>query len=183
MSATRLRVVQTDELEPERFAELTALCEAAFGEPFEPVWERVGPGLHVIAEVGGRIVSHAMIVDRPLYLEHEADVAIDAGYVENVATLPEAQGRGHGTQVMREVNRIIGEEYAIGALGTGRHGHYARLGWETWIGPAWVRMADGLRVRSPDDDGAIMVLRTPRTPVALDLTVPIAIDWRPGAAW
>jgi aminoglycoside 2'-N-acetyltransferase I len=183
MSAARLRVAQTDELEPERFAELTALCEAAFAEPFAPVWERVGPGLHVTADVGGRIVAHAMIVDRPLYLEHETDVAVDAGYVENVATLPEAQGRGHGAHVLREVNRIIGDEYAIGALATGTHGHYARLGWERWTGPAWVRMADGLRVRSAGSDGSIMILRTRRTPEDLDLAGPIAVDWRSGDPW
>jgi hypothetical protein len=44
-------------------------------------------------------------------------------------------------------------------------------------------MADGLRVRSAGSDGAIMILRTRRTPEDLDLAGPIAVDWRPGDPW
>lgn len=183
MSGRRIRTAQSDELGPARLAEVNALCEAAFGEPFAPVWERVGPGLHVVAEIGGRIVSHAMIVDRPLYLEHETDVGLDAGYVENVATLPALQGAGHAAAVMREVNRIIGDEYALGGLATTRIGFYAALGWEPWQGATWIRMADGQRVRSTDHDDQVMVLRTRRTPAGFDVSGSITVDWRPGTAW
>ncbi|MGH2444629.1 MAG: GNAT family N-acetyltransferase [Candidatus Limnocylindria bacterium] len=183
MSALRIRTAQTDELEPDQLAELTELCELAFDEPFAAVWERVGPGLHVMAEVDGRVAAHAMIVDRSLYLGHEADIALDAGYVENVATLPEVQGRGHGAAAMREIGRIIASEYVIGALATGSNAFYAKLGWETWIGPTSVRMADGERVRSSNEDGHVMILRTPRTPPDLQLDTPIAIDWRPEDPW
>jgi GNAT superfamily N-acetyltransferase len=179
----RLRTAQTDELEPERFDELTRLCEAAFEEPFGPVWDRVGPGLHVMAEMDGRVVAHAMIVDRPIHVgDLDAPEALDAGYVENVATAPSAQGNGYGAAVMREIGRIIGEEYALGALATGRNAFYERFGWETWRGPSWVRMPDGERVRTPDEDGEIMVLRTART-ADLRLDQPIAIDWRPEEPW
>jgi aminoglycoside 2'-N-acetyltransferase I len=184
MIALRVRVAQTDELDPEQLEELTRLCEAAFGEPFGPVWERVGSGTHVIAEDRGRAVAHAMIVDRPLYVgSQEAAEAIDAGYVENVATLPAGQGRGYGAAVMRETNRIVADEYALGALATSDNGFYAKLGWETWRGASFVRMADGERVRAPDQDGHVMILRTPRTPADLRTDAPIAIDWRPGEAW
>ncbi len=179
----RIRTAQSDEVEPTLFGELTELCEAAFRIPFAEVWERVGPGLHVVAEVGGRAVAHAMIVDRPLYLEHEADVELDAAYVENVATHPEHQRQGHGAAVMAEIGRIITDEYAIGALATTSNAFYASLGWETWRGPVWARMADGQRLRNPEHEGHVMVLRTSRTPSALDLDGPIAIDWRPGTAW
>ncbi len=179
----RLVTLSTEELEADRLEELTRLCEAAFGHPFAAVWERVGAGFHVMAEEDRRVVAHAMIVDRQLYLGHEADQSIDAGYVENVATRPELQGRGYGRAVMREIGRIIGEEYALGALATGSNGFYAELGWETWLGPTWVRMADGERIRSAEEDGHVMVLRTPRTPRGLRLDLPIAVDWRPGEAW
>jgi GNAT superfamily N-acetyltransferase len=180
---TRLRVLQTDEIEPELFDEITALCEAAFDEPFAPVWERIGPGLHVVASAASRVTAHAMIVDRRVYLGHEPDQALDVGYVENVATWPELKGHGQGTAVMREIGRIIGEEYALGALATGSNPFYERLGWETWRGPTYVRMLDGQRVRSAEEDGDVMVLRTPRTPPDLDLTGPIAIDWRAEEPW
>lgn len=183
MTDRRIRTAQTDELEPDELAELTRLCEAAFEEPFAEVWERVGPGLHVICEAGGRIVSHAMIVDRAVYLGHEADIALDVGYIENVATLPDAGRRGHGAATMRRINEIIDEEYALGALGTGSNDFYARLGWETWRGPTSVRMPDGERVRSAAEDGHVMVLRTPRTPADLDLEAPISVDWRAGEPW
>jgi aminoglycoside 2'-N-acetyltransferase I len=182
-AAPRIRVLSTEELEPELLDDLTALCEAAFEESFATAWERVGPGIHVIASEGGRVTAHAMIVDRRLYLGHEPDQALDAGYVEHVATLPELQRRGHGTAVMREIGRLIDEEYALGALSTGSNGFYERLGWETWRGPTFVRMLDGQRVRSADEDGGVMILRTPRTPDDLDLGGPIAVDWRPEEPW
>ena len=183
MSTARLRLAQTEELGADRLDELTRLCEAAFEEPFAAVWERVGPGLHVMAEAEGRIVAHAMVIDRRIYLGHEMDVALDAGYVENVATLPEAQGAGHAASVMREIGRIIGEEYDLGALATGSNGFYEKLGWKTWTGPTGLRMVDGERLRSADDDGHVMILRTPRSPADLDLDAPIAVDWRAGDPW
>jgi aminoglycoside 2'-N-acetyltransferase I len=183
MTAVRLRTAMTEELGTERLDELTRLCEAAFEEPFAAAWERVGPGLHVTAEADGRIVAHAMIVDRRLYVGHEMDVALDAGYVEHVATLAEASSAGHGSAVMREIGRIIGDEYALGALATGSNAFYERLGWQTWRGPTFVRTADGERLRSAEEDGHVMILRTPRTPPTITLDAPIAVDWRPVEPW
>lgn len=183
MSTLRITTSQTDELAPSQLVELTELCEAAFGESFASAWERVGPGLHVMGELDGQVISHAMIVDRRLYLGHEADLALDVGYIEHVATLPVAQGVGHGAATMRRVGEIIEEEYALGALATAKNGFYERLGWETWAGPTSIRMPDGDRLRSPSEDGHVMILRTPRTPSDLGLDAPVAVDWRVGNSW
>jgi aminoglycoside 2'-N-acetyltransferase I len=183
VSPVRVRVAQTDELGRDAMSELTALCEAAFRLPFAPVWDRVGPGIHVIVEADGRAAAHAMIVDRRVFLGHEADLALDVGYVENVATLPELQGRGHGARAMGEIGRIIREEYVLGALATTSQGFYLGLGWEAWQGPTSVRMPDGERVRSLKQDGNILFLRTPRSPADLDPRGPIAVDWRAGEPW
>nr|MBA2254746.1 hypothetical protein [Chloroflexota bacterium] len=75
----------------------------------------------------------------------------------------------------------IPEGFELGALGTGSHGFYERLGWLTWQGPSNVRTATGT-LPTPDDDGYIMVLSTPTSP-ALDLTTPISCEWRPGDVW
>lgn len=184
MSSVRreLRAAHSDQLTPELLAELTSLCEAAFEESFAGAWDRVGPGIHVIAAVDGRAVAHAMIIDRRLYVGDKTELALDAGYVEHVATLPAEQRRGHGAAVMREINRIIGDEYVLGGLATGTNAFYERLGWETWRGAASVRLPDGERVRSAADDGAVMVLRTARTPL-LSLDDAIAVDWRAGDPW
>jgi aminoglycoside 2'-N-acetyltransferase I len=178
---TSLRVVPSAELSTRVWAELTDLCVAAFNESWDGYWESIGPGVHVIAEdAAHRIVAHAAIVDRLLY---PGDGVLRAGYVEAVAVLPARQGSGLGTLVMEEIERMIDESYELGALGTGSQPFYARLGWVIWQGPTWIRQRDGRRERSPDEDGGIMVRRTPSTPPGLDITLPLAVDWRPGEVW
>lgn len=183
MSERRIQTAQTEELEPEQLGELTALCEAAFMKPFAAEFARSGPGLHVTAEIGGRIVAHAMVVDRRVYVGHETDLALDVGYVEHVATHPAHQGRGHGAAVVGTLGDIIREQYALGALATRDSGFYEPLGWRIWLGQTWVRTADGQRVRTPASDGEVMILRTARTPRDLPLDGPIAVEWRPEEPW
>jgi aminoglycoside 2'-N-acetyltransferase I len=79
------------------------------------------------------------------------------------------------------VGDLIRERFELGALGTGEHGFYTRLGWRTWLGPSSVITPDGERP-TPEDDGYIMVLPTPSSP-PLDLTAPIACEWRRGDVW
>jgi aminoglycoside 2'-N-acetyltransferase I len=178
---TSIRIVPSAELSATDWSSLTDLCVAAFNEDWDGYWESIGPGVHVMAEHPERgIVAHAAIVDRLLY---PADATLRAGYVEAVAVAPDLQREGLGTQVMEIINGMIDEGYELGALGTGKHAFYARLGWVIWRGPIWIRERDGSLQRSPDEDGDIMVRLTPMTPPDLDLTLPIAVDWRPGEVW
>jgi aminoglycoside 2'-N-acetyltransferase I len=178
---TSIRVVPSATLSAAEWSELTDLCVAAFDESWGDYWESIGPGVHVIAEdPAGRIVAHAAIVDRLLY---PGESTLRGGYVEAVAVLPDRQRSGIGTTVMEVINGMIDERYELGALGTGSHPFYERIGWVIWQGPTWIRERDGQLVRSPDEDGGIMVRRTPATPAALDLAAPIAVDWRPGEVW
>ena len=117
-------------------------------------------------------------MDRTLHL---ADRSVRTGYVEAVATSPAHHGSGYGTQVMAEVGEIIRARYELGGLGTGAQHFYERLGWLTWRGPTSV-LTDGRLVRTPDDDGFIMVLPTPISP-PLDLDGPLACEWRVGDVW
>jgi aminoglycoside 2'-N-acetyltransferase I len=173
-----IRVVPSAELTPVEWASLTELCVAAFDEPWDDYWENIGPGVHVLAEHPERgIVAHAAIVDRRLY---PGDLTLRAGYVEAVAVWPDLQRSGIGTRVMEVIDSMLDAGYELGALGTGRHGFYARLGWVIWTGPTSIRERDGSLTRSPNEDGDIMVRRTPRTPPGLDISLPIAVDWRPG---
>lgn len=142
-------------------------------------WEHAIGGIHVLAAGSGRIVSHGSVVPRTL---EARGVPCRTGYVEAVATWPELQRRGHGSAVMREVDAIIQSNYELGALGTGEFGFYERLGWERWRGPTSVRTKDG-EVRTPDEDGYVMVLRTPSTPSGLDIDAPISCEWRVGDVW
>ncbi|MBA3688646.1 MAG: GNAT family N-acetyltransferase [Chloroflexi bacterium] len=178
---TSIRVVASAELTVADWTTLTDLCVAAFNEDWDGYWESIGPGVHVIAEQAGRgVVAHAAIVPRLLY---PGEATLRTGYVEAVAVAPAMQRHGLGTKVMEIIDAMIDEAYELGALGTGSHGFYERLGWVTWRGPTWIREGDGRVERSPNEDGGIMVRRTPTTPADFDLTLPIAVDWRPGEVW
>lgn len=176
-----LRVVRSAEVTPSEWLALTDLCVAAFDEPWDSYWHDIGPAIHVLAENPERgIVGHAAIVDRLLY---PGEATLRSGYVEAVAVWPDLQDGGVGTSVMEAINRLIDEGYELGALGTGRHSFYRRLGWVAWQGPTWIRNRDGGLQRSSSEDGDIMVRTTSGTPPGLDLTLPIAVDWRPGEVW
>jgi aminoglycoside 2'-N-acetyltransferase I len=182
MGGGGLRRIRSADLTPTEIAALRDLLWTAFppGEDgfAEDDWDHAQGGIHVIQEVDGRIVSHASVIEREL---HVADRPLRTGYVEAVATDPALQGRGHGTIVMRDASAYIRDGFALGCLGTGAHHFYERLGWVTWRGPAFVRTPDG-PVRTPDDEGSIVVLPTPTSP-KLDFGAPISCDWRPGDVW
>jgi aminoglycoside 2'-N-acetyltransferase I len=178
----RLRQLPTAALTATEVELIRSIMRAAFGpgdEAFtEDDWSHALGGLHFVLEVDGEIVTHAAVVERLL---HIGDRPVRAGYVEAVATIPAHDGRGFGSRVMSEVNTHIRGAYELGALGTGRHHFYERLGWQTWQGPAYVRTPAGPR-RTPEDEGSILVLRTPTSP-PFELTDPISCEWRPGDAW
>ena len=179
----RLRRLSTKELARSDLVAIRALLERAFGSDEEERftdadWDHSLGGVHFVLDVAGEIVAHASVVEREL---HIGGRPVRTGYVEAVATEPGRQGAGFGSLVIADVTSCIKDRFELGALGTGRQGFYQRLGWLTWIGPSSVRMADKERT-TPEDDGYIMVLATPSSPL-LDLTLPISCDWRPGDVW
>jgi aminoglycoside 2'-N-acetyltransferase I len=179
----RLRRCSSADLTPKEVAAIRSMLVTAFGpdeeERFgEDDWDHALGGLHVVLDVNGVIVSHAAVVEREIHIDGRP---LRTGYVEAVATAVGRQGAGLGSIVMTDVTSYIRDEFELGALGTGRHRFYERLGWTTWQGPSFVRSAAGLQ-RTPNEDGYILVLMTPSTP-SLDLTAPISCDWRPGDVW
>ena len=176
--ATPRRALSID-LQPQELRALRRLLEEAFAGDFgEADWSSSLGGTHVLVEESGLLVSHASVVPRRLRV---GDRELRTGYVEAVATRPDRQRSGHASLVLAEVGAVIGEGFEIGALSTGRPSLYARLGWEMWRGPTFVEAPAGA-ARTPDEDGGIMVLRTPATG-PLDLDAPITCDWRPGDVW
>jgi aminoglycoside 2'-N-acetyltransferase I len=141
-------------------------------------WIHAVGGTHFLLGVDGRIVGHASVVERELHVDARP---IRTGYVEAVAIEPERQRQGLGSTLMAAVNDHVDAGFDLGALGTGKQPFYERLGWEIWQGPTFVRTANGLE-RSADEDGYILVRRTPTSP-PLRLTDPISCEWRPGDAW
>jgi aminoglycoside 2'-N-acetyltransferase I len=179
---TVVRRLSSDELTPRETASLRTLFDAAWPDPedafaHEDLLHALG-GVHFVVESDGAIVSHASVVEREL---HTGGHRLATGYVEAVATLPAHRRRGLGTAIMTEVGAHIERSFPLGALGTGLHAFYERLGWIVWKGPTFVRMDGGLEP-TPEEDGYVLVRLTPTSP-ELDLSAPISCDWRPGDVW
>jgi aminoglycoside 2'-N-acetyltransferase I len=177
----RLRRATTAELTAAELEAVRRLLFAAFEGRFdEHDWDHTLGGVHVLAIEGGQLVAHGAVVPRVLTV---ADREVATGYVEGVATRADRRGRGLATRVMREVGRVVERDHQLGALSDGTRipGFYQRLGWEAWQGPTFVAGPRG-RERTADDDGSVLVLRTPATG-ALEVTAPIACDWRSGDVW
>jgi aminoglycoside 2'-N-acetyltransferase I len=181
----RLRLVPSAALSPAEVARIREVCDEAFAAV-----DRLGSftaedmahalrGVHALGVEDGEIVAHGSVVAREL---HVAGRPLRTGYLEGVAVLPERQGSGLGTVVVRALNDEVRARFELGALDTGTFPFYEGLGWERWRGPTFVRSAEG-EVRTPDEDGFVMVLRTPGTPEDLDLDAPISCEWRPGDVW
>ena len=126
----------------------------------------------------GPVVAHAAVVPRLLEIGPQA---VRAGYVEGVATDPGRQGEGLGSLAMTEVAALLCHRFELGALSTGRHAFYGRLGWERWQGPTFARHGDR-RVRTEEDDDGVMVLRFGPT-TGLDLTAALVCEGREGDDW
>ena len=168
-SVTDVDVARTAELDAATMAELDRLCTAAFDEPWDGYWERIGPAVHVLVRDGGTLVAHACYVERDLVA---GTLDLRAAYVEAVAVDPQRQGSGLGSVAMRRLGELIVDGYPLGALATGSNAFYERLGWETWRGEIWLGEHGGRR-RMPEQEGDIMILRTPTTPSTLDTAAPL----------
>jgi aminoglycoside 2'-N-acetyltransferase I len=159
--------------------ELRSLFDDAFeGDFSDDDWEHTIGGVHVAVLEGGSILSHGSVVPRTIWID---DRPFAAGYVEGVATLARSQRKGLGSLVMSEIGQIIEETHELGVLSTGSPSFYQRLGWEMWEGPTWVRTPIG-SVRTRDDDGGIMILRTSSTGDLLPGAA-IACEERRGDDW
>jgi aminoglycoside 2'-N-acetyltransferase I len=159
---------------------LRALLDRAFDGEFDDTdWAHAVGGVHAVAWEGERLVAHASVVPRTLDVD---GVPVRAGYVEAVAADPEGGRRGLGTAVMREIGAVIAADYELGALSTGAHSFYERLGWRRWRGPTWVRLPEGRVERTEEDDDGLMVLPTPSMP-SPKLSAPIVCEWREGDVW
>ena len=177
-----IRQVITGDLAEAETAAIRTLLRDAFvddGEGFtDEDWAHVVGGLHFVLERDGTILAHAAVVGREL---HAGAEPLRTGYVEAVATRPVDQRRGFGTRVIRAVNDHIRATYQLGALSTGSHAFYARLGWASWLGPTGVRTPSGT-VPTPEDDDGIMILTTPASP-PLDRHAFLSCPWRSGDVW
>jgi aminoglycoside 2'-N-acetyltransferase I len=154
------------------------LDDAFGGDISEDDWEHILGGWHVAIVEADVLLSHAAVVPRALEVRGRP---WSTGYVEGVATAAGRHGEGLGSLAMSHVGQLVRREFEVGALSTGRHHFYERLGWERWRGPTFVRRGREL-IRTEEDDDGLMVLRF-GTSLGLDLTAPISCEARTGDDW
>lgn len=176
-------VVRTDEA-PDGFLErLRPMLNSVFTWRFDDDdWAHALGGRHaVVLGPDGEIRAHAAVVERLVEVD---GVPFCTGYVEGVSSLDAYRGYGYGAAVMGEITAIIRRDFEFGALGTSSYDFYAKLGWERWSGPSFMRPAGGgdPPVRTADYDTSVMVLRHGPS-ATVDLGAPITCAHRPGAAW
>jgi aminoglycoside 2'-N-acetyltransferase I len=171
-----IEVAGSESLSPATYAAVIALCNEAYEEELAQLFATFISPVHVLAYLGDTLVSHAMSVTR--WLQPGTLPLLRTAYVEMVATAPAHQGRGFGTAVMQRLAAEI-QDFDLGGLSTGSHGFYARLGWQSWRGPLFIRTDTGIL---PVPDDSMMFLRLPKTP-ALDITAPLSAEWRAGEVW
>ncbi|MDX2006306.1 MAG: GNAT family N-acetyltransferase [Meiothermus sp.] len=158
-------------------AEILNLCSSAYNEDFSAHLELLTKPVHVFARLGGRMVSHAAWVER--HLQPDGLGLLRTAYVEAVATLPEAQGKGYASAILSEIPGLV-SDFDLAALSPSDPAFYRRLGWELWQGPLLIRRDAGL-VPTPDE--VVMIRRLPGTPAALNTRVRLSAEWRPGEVW
>jgi aminoglycoside 2'-N-acetyltransferase I len=174
-----VRLLATAEVDPGVLTRIRHLLDQAFDGDFsDEDWEHTLGGWHVIVADSAAVLSHAAVVPRILEV---ADRPLRTGYVEGVATAPGRQGAGLGSLAMTGASGLVRRDFELGALGTGRHRFYERLGWERWRGPTFARHGSE-KIRTEEDDDGVMVLRFgPSRNV--DLTDPISCEARRGDHW
>jgi aminoglycoside 2'-N-acetyltransferase I len=178
VSGPAVRRFATAEASAEVLTEIRELLDRVFDDFEAEDWEHTVGGVHVVVEDRGVVVAHASVVPRLLEV---AGRPLRTGYVEGVGTAPERQRQGLGTAAMMEVGQIVRDTYEMGALGTGEHLFYERLGWERWRGPTYARRSKELIRTAADDDGVMVLRFGPSADV--DLTAPISCEARSGDDW
>jgi len=171
---------RTESLSESQRASIIELCIVAHGnDDFRNLFTYVpAGGRHFLAHHAGLLVAHAMVTTR--WLQPEGHPILKTAYVDAVSTLPNVQGEGFGSVLMRHLADEIATTYAVACLETDKPGFYARLGWQLWRGPLAGRGEHGL-IPTPQQRG-VMVLRLPAKP-ALDFDAALSIECQPGRIW
>lgn len=176
--ALDIKVVRSADMTDAQAVEVADLCGPIFNCDYRELMALAPIRTHVLGYEDGRLVAHALWLDRPLRIAWGP--WFDAAYVEGVATHPDYRGRGYGAAIMRRLQEEI-QSYPLGALSPAEDvvDWYGALGWERWQGPLWIEEECSVQ---PTPDEIVLVYRTPKTP-PLNLTAALAAPWRPFELW
>lgn len=117
---------------------------------------------HFIDRREGRVVGHVSLWDMTMAFGERQPIA--AGYVEDVATLPDAGGSGIASALMEQArSHAAAAGLPLLGLSTGIPIFYERLGWQQWSG----RSAYQLRTGGVEANDRTMLLSLSDEAVAL----------------
>jgi GNAT superfamily N-acetyltransferase len=171
-----IQKIESDDLTPGLYQKVMNLCNRAYEENFEGLFQTFGKATHLLGWLGSNLVTHLMWVTR--YLEPVGIRTLETAYLEMVATAPDHRGQGYATALLERVPEGV-VSFDLAALCPAVDGIYERLGWRYWRGELFIRQAGGL-VPTPEE--RIMVLELPHTP-PLDYAAAISAEWREGEVW
>jgi aminoglycoside 2'-N-acetyltransferase I len=172
-----IQVVQSASLSETDRKRIIALCNRAYGEDIEPLFNTFVGATHVTGYRNGRLMSHALWVTRCLQVGDAP--CLRTAYIGAVATDPAYRNRGFATAIMKRIATEI-QDFELAALSPSSVAFYERLGWELWRGPLFIRTESGLLSSSAEEQ--VMILRLPQTP-PLDLSAPLSAEKREGELW
>jgi aminoglycoside 2'-N-acetyltransferase I len=178
MDTLTVRVVPATDFAPHDLEGILTLCRDTYGEDLAHFFRTFRDPVHVLGYQHGYLVSHALWITR--WLQVGTDLPLRTAYVEAVATAPAHQHRGHASTIMHRLAASLGH-FELAALCASTQGEdlYARLGWEPWRGPLFIRHKGEV---IPTPGQRVMILRLPHTP-PLDLDAPLSAEWREGELW
>jgi aminoglycoside 2'-N-acetyltransferase I len=173
-----LRTARTSGLDSAVLQTARALLYEVLEKMTEHDWDHARGGLHALVWDGDELIGHASVVERRLVHDGRA---LRAGYVEGLGVRADRRREGHGAAMMEALERVIRDEYDLGALSATDEGAslYASRGWSLWKGPTAVLTPTGIK-RTKDDDGSVYVLPVI---ISLDLSGDLVCDWRDGDVW
>ena len=89
------------------------------------------------------LVGHAAVIQRRLL---HGGRALRTGYVEGVGVRADHRRRGHASEMMEALERVIRDAYELGALGATDDAtlFYSGRGWRLWGGPLSALTPDGV---------------------------------------
>ena len=175
-----LVVAESDEIDAATRARLRQLWAEAFGDRFDDHdADHAFGGVHVLVCQDGDLVGHASAVPRLIRFGDQPWRTV--AYVEAVATDPDRQRGGIGRLAMERLQDEIASRWEVAMLSTGRAtGFYERLGWQRWLGLSSTQTESGVVLDG--EHGGLMVF-IPRPEAAVDRTLAVTCQDRPGDAW
>jgi GNAT superfamily N-acetyltransferase len=178
MMSLTVQTISSQRMTPAQAEAVIALCSQVFNLDYRYYMALCPDRNHVLGELDGQLVAHALWLDRPMRIGGGPWRV--AAYIEGVATHAEQRKAGYGAAVMRRIAQEI-QPYAFGALSPAVPEWYAKLGWLRWRGPLLIEKDGVIDASTPQDE--IVMLYPTRETGSVDFTASLTGAWRPFEPW